>query len=125
VDTDDYPLVLTVHRPFIVPVTPVTVNAGENVSFTLTVRNPATDISDRSDTGIVYNEHVMSNYCVKGTKVTLKTYSPNLPDGAHFDEETLKFSWTPEKAQKGEHTITFITNDGIIPEKAYVKITVC
>jgi hypothetical protein len=124
IDTDEYPLVLTVHRPFIVPMAPITVTAGEDVSFVLKVRNPANDVSAEFDTGIVYNEHVMKNYSVNGMDVDLKTYTYNLPEGAEFNEETLEFNWRPARDQKGEYSITFITNDGIIPEKETVKIMV-
>ncbi len=124
IDTDEYPLVLTVHRPFIVPMAPITVTAGEDVSFVLKVRTPAKDVSAEFDTGIVYNEHVMKNYSVNGMDVDLKTYTYNLPEGAEFNEETLEFNWRPARDQKGEYSITFITNDGVIPEKETVKIMV-
>jgi hypothetical protein len=122
--TDDYPLVQTVYRPYIVPMKPFEVNAGKALTFTLKVRIPASDISDIADDGIVYNEHFLKNYCVNGTPVACKIYSPSLPLGASFDEANLSFSWQPSKEQLGEHNIDFIINDGIIPEKTTVKICV-
>lgn len=125
VDTDEYPLPLTVYRPFIRPIAPVKLAAGESCSFTLTARNPATDISNEADNGIIYNEQsARLNYSVKGAKVTLTLSCANLPEGAAFDAESSSFSWTPAPDQVGEHAVTFVADDGIMPEKMTVKITV-
>ena len=126
VDTDSYPLPLTVYRPFIRPVPPVCVKVGEACSFTLSVRNPATDISDEADNGMVYNEQAgRLNHSVRGAKVRVQLSCENLPEGARFVPESGSFSWKPATAQVGEHTLIFVADDGIIPEKLAVKITVC
>lgn len=124
IDTDHYPLPLTVHRPFICPIAPIQAKVDDAISFSLTVRNPATDISDEADDGIIYNEQVTLNYSVKGTKVSLRLYSKNLPKGAFFDENKGTFQWTPQKDQQGEYKIIFIVDDGIIPETMNVSINV-
>lgn len=125
VDTDDYPLPLTVHRPFIRPVAPVSITVGEKLAFKLSVRNPATDISDEADNGMIYNEQQRLNYSVSGTAVTLSLTCENLPEGAAFDAAEKTFSWSPSPAQCGEHSIVFVVDDGVIPEKTTVRITVC
>ncbi len=125
VDTDDYPLPLTVHRPFIQSIAPVCVKPGEVCSLVLTVRNPASDISDEADNGMIYNEpSKRPNYSVKGREIPLTLSCETIPPGASFYPEQRKFLWTPTEAQLGEHFITFVVDDGVIPEKMTVKIGV-
>lgn len=125
VDTDEYPLPLTVYRPFIRPIAPVKVSVGETCCLTLTVRNPATDISDEADNGIIYNDRAARlNHSVKGARVTLTLSCANPPEGAIFNAGSGTFSWIPAPGQVGEHFVTFVVSDGILPEKMTVKITV-
>ncbi len=124
VATDDYPLPLTVHRPFIRPIAPVRLRVGEACRLTLTVRNPATDISDTADAAIIYGERNRSNYSVKGTDVKLSLSCGALPAGASFNSEEALFTWTPDDGQRGAHTVTFSVDDGIIAEPMTVKLFV-
>lgn len=125
VATDDYPLPLTVHRPYIRPIAPIRLTVGESCSFTLSVRNPATDISEEADNGMIYNEQsARLNHSVKGASVTLTLSCENLPGNASFDTESGAFTWTPSEDQRGEQKIVFVVDDGVIPEKMTVQITV-
>ncbi len=125
VDTDDYPLPLTVHRPFIHPIAPVQLSPGQAYCVVLTVRNPASDISEEADNGIIYNEQTTRlNYGVKGMDVPLTLSCENLPQGAAFDSYSRRFSWTPADGQQGEYGIVFVVNDGVLPEKMTLKINV-
>ncbi|MCM1183209.1 MAG: hypothetical protein NC337_07530 [Roseburia sp.] len=122
--TDDYPLPLTVHRPYICPLAPITAVAGETVTLALTVRNPATDISDEADDGIIYNERGASNYGVRGACVSLRLSCAELPAGASFDAKKREFRWTPAANQCGEYRIPFIADDGVIPERTEVVLRI-
>lgn len=125
VDTDDYPLPLTVYRPFIQPVAPIKVTVGESCHAALTVRNPASNISDTASGGQIYNEQsACPNYSVKGMESSLRVSCENLPEGGSFDPERLEFHWTPEAQQAGEHCIAFVVDDGLMPERMWIKITV-
>lgn len=124
VETDDYPLPLTVYRPFICPIPPVRLRVGETCRFTLTVRNPATDVSDTADAAIIYGERNRQNYGVKGASVTLTLACGTLPAGASFHPGDATFTWTPDAGQRGEHTITFSVDDGILAEPMTVKLFV-
>ena len=125
VDTDAYPLPLTVHRPFIQPVTPRTVSVGDTLAVALTARNPATDLSKEADTGIVYNERVAAGrHSVKGADVSLTLSCRNLPEGASFDPESATFTWVPAASQTGTHEIIFVADDGILPEEMAVTVKV-
>lgn len=123
-DTDEYPLPLTVHRPFIRPIAPLRTTSGQEIFFRLTVRNPATDISDQADAGVIYNERQRLNYSVGGADVTLSLSCGNLPEGAVFDPEQRTFYWTPTPAQRGEYSIEFTVDDGVMPERMTVQVTV-
>ena len=113
------------HRPFICPIAPIRLNVGESCSFTLSVRNPATDISEEADNGMIYNEQsARLNHSVKGSSVTLSLSCENLPHNASFDAESGTFTWTPSEDQIGEQKIVFVVDDGVIPEKMAVQITV-
>ncbi len=124
VPTDKYPFPLTVHRPFIEPIPPVKVHASETVRFTLTVRNPASDISDRADDGIVYNELTLLNPSVGGVNVPLDVYCENLPENAVFDSDGLTFIWQTQITQHGIYDLIFTVDDHVIPESMTVTVTV-
>lgn len=124
VDTDRYPLPLTVHRPYICPIAPITAAPAETISFVLTVRNPATDISEEADNGIIYNEQTVSNYSVQGADISLRLSCGSLPAGASFDAQTRRFDWTPSAGQCGEYRIPFTVDDGVIPECTEVLLRI-
>ncbi len=125
VDTNDYPLPLTVYRPFIQPIAPIRVKAGETCEFTLTVRNPASDISDEADNGVIYNEQVFNrHHSVKGVSRPLTLSCENLPEGAAFEASTGTFTFTPAATACGSYDMVFVVDDGLIPEKMTVKVTV-
>ncbi len=125
VDTEDYPLPLTVHRPFIRPAAPVRIAPGYAFCLTLTLRNPASDVSQEADSGMIYNEQAArKNHSVQGKKIPLTLSCGNLPDGADFDEKRGIFTWTPSEAQTGEYHIHFTVDDGILPESMELKICV-
>ncbi len=126
VDTDFYPLPLTVHRPFIQSLAPITVFVGEPIVLHLTVRCPASDVSELPADGIVYNEQTTClNYSVKGISQSLTLYCKNLPVGSSFDANSALFSWTPDQTQTGTYNLHFFVDDGILAEQTCVSITVC
>lgn len=123
--TREYPLPLTVHRPFIRPVAPVRISPGEAFSLTLSVRNPAGEVSEEADDGIVYNEQTArKNYSVGGIRIPLTLSCGRLPEGGTFDPAGGIFRWTPAPCQTGEYEIYFYVDDGVIPEEMSVKILV-
>lgn len=125
VETDSYPLPLTVYRPYIRPVAPVRIRAGERFQMTLSVGSPASLVIDEVSGAGIYNEpQSCPNYSVKGVVSPFRVSCGNLPEGAAFDSKDMRFSWTPSKEQQGEHRITFVVDDGLMPEKMQIRITV-
>ena len=125
VETDNYPLPLTVYRPYIQPVAPVRIRAGELCRIRLSVRNPASDVSEEATGTRLYNGQVLlPHYSVKGVASPLQITCENLPEGAQLNPDDTEFLWTPTGSQKGEHYIVFAVDDGLMPEKMRIKITV-
>ena len=96
---DKYPLPLTVYRPVFEYIGARNVSAGNQLQFTVVASTPA-----------------------PGAKLSYS--ASNLPAGASFDAGTRTFSWTPAPRQPGKHIVTFTVEDGVMPEKTSVTITV-
>jgi len=124
VDTDEYPLPLTVHRPYIRPVGVQQLRAGEPYTLDLEIRCPASDISDVPYDGIIHGEQSALYHGVKGMKMNLKLSAENMPEGAVLDAEKQQFHWLPDASQTGEHEVVFLIDDGVIPEKMTIKFVV-
>ena len=62
---------------------------------------------------------------MKGVVSPLRISCENLPEGAQLDPARMEFRWTPTQAQAGEHFIVFAVDDGLMPEKMRMKVTVC
>ena len=90
---------LTVYRPRFEFVGAKRVTAGDALEFTVVANTPASG-------------------------VTLSYSAVGLPAGAMFDAATRAFKWTPRAGQFGVHRVTFIVNDGALPESISVAITV-
>jgi uncharacterized repeat protein (TIGR02543 family) len=76
----------TNHSPVFNAITPKSITAGQNLSFTVL----ATDMNGD----------------------TLTYSAGTLPQGATFSPTTRVFSWTPTSAQVGSYTVSFTVSDG-------------
>jgi len=78
------------------------VKEGENLAFKVTAEDP-----DKEDVG------------------QLEINAEDLPEGAHFNNTTGEFSWTPGADQQGEYELIFkATDPGGLSDTRTVKITV-
>lgn len=113
VATKDYPLPLTVHRPYFCYIGDVSGKVGETISLTVAARNPANGVrmTEQQPDAVI---EVLDEGLVYGAK--------ELPEGAAFDAETRTFTFTPAAA--GEYSVTFTLDDGVIPVEKTVTITV-
>lgn len=124
VKTEEYPLPLTVHRPFFAPVEVKNGKAGEELAFTVKVRNPAVEVTMEEGSGFIYNEAVSKkDFIVGGANVKGILRGEKLPNGAGLDEKG-NFSWIPKECQRGTHELVFVYEDGVIPEKMTVKVEI-
>ena len=89
------------------------------------MRNPASDVSEEATGTRLYNGQILlPHYSVKGVSSPLQITCENLPEGAQLNLDDTEFLWTPTGSQKGEHYIVFAVDDGLMPEKMRIKITV-
>lgn len=112
--TEEYELPLTVHRPYFVHIPEQNGKVGEELTFTVSARNPANGIRQTGEEPEAVIEALDEGltYGVKG----------ELPAGAAFDEESHTLAFTPEAA--GEYEIVFTVDDGVIPVEKQVTIVV-
>lgn len=123
--TEYYPLPLTVHRPFFKPMAKKEGYCGVELSFKVQVRNPALEAAKEESEAFIYNEAVKKkNFVVDAARVAAKLYAENLPAGASFNRNSGKFNWIPKKGQEGCYEVTFVYDDGVIPERYSVEIVV-
>lgn len=110
---EDYPLPLTVHRPYFVQLHDMNAKTGEELAFTLQARNPAIaarTTADQPEAKITLADEGLAYGMTDG------------PDTAAFDEASHEFRFTPEKA--GDVSVTFTLDDGVIPVKKTITIHV-
>ncbi len=124
IPTDEYPLPLTVHRPFIRPVGVQRLQAGKPYCLDLELRCPASDVSDIPYDGMIHGEQSALYHSVKGLEQELRLSAEGLPRGASLDTGKRQFCWNPEISQAGEHRVVFLVDDGVIPEKLEVTFLV-
>lgn len=124
VDTDEYPLPLTVHRPYIQPVGVQRLQAEEPYTLDLKICCPASDVSDVPYDGIIHGEQSALHHSVKGIKTDLKLSAQGMPEGAFLDAGKRQFCWQPDASQIGAHEVVFLVDDGVIPERMTVTFVV-
>jgi len=96
---DKYSPPLSVYRPVFEYIPAKTISPGTALAFSVVAHTPVAVAS-------------------------LAYKAEHLPAGATFDPATRTFSWTPTPRQIGPHTVTFIVDDGVLPEAASVTINV-
>lgn len=132
-ETANYPLPQTVCRPFFLPVSEQMVQVGKELMFEVIARQPAYEVSLLETDGKIYNEsRTVKDYSIKGVSNPMTLQVTNLPEGAFFDSASfipgkpIVFKWIPteEAKRKEPYHLTFTAEDGIIPVKMDVLITV-
>lgn len=95
----DYPRPLTVFRPYFEPIAAPSVEAGQLLQFGVRAVAIAAGSS-------------------------LKLSVAGLPAGAAFESSTGAFRWRPAAAQVGTFEVTLVADDGVLPVKKKLTITV-
>lgn len=125
VRTEDYPLPVTVYRPFIESVGKQTVKRGSVLRLPIKVCDPASQVSDKESEGHIYNEKKQgSTFTVQGIKrqITITLTSKLL--GASLERETGIFVWDTSQAEEGKYQVSFILDDNVIKENAVILIEI-
>ncbi len=84
--------------PVLAPIGNRSVNANQNMSFTISATDPNGD--------------------------TLTYSAQNLPPGAEFTQSNKMFRWVPTNAHAGNHSVTFTVSDGQLTDSETITITV-
>lgn len=111
--TEDYPLPLTVHRPYFSYIGDQTVKLGETLTLKISARNPANGLRTTQK---------QPDAVIEALDGGLTYGAERLPAGASFDAASHTLTFTPAKA--GTYPITFTLDDGVIPEKKTIRIVV-
>lgn len=111
--TEDYPLPLTVHRPYFSYIGDQTVKLGETLTLKISARNPANGLRTTQK---------QPEAVIEALDGGLTYGAERLPAGASFDAASHTLTFTPAKA--GTYPITFTLDDGVIPEKKTIRIVV-
>ena len=94
-----YPRPVTVYRPFFDTIPKQVVTEGQPTKFAVSAKS-----------------------VIEGTSLSYS--AENVPAGANYDSAGKLFSWTPTVGQAGTYVVTFIADDGVIPERKEVAIKV-
>ena len=114
IPTQEYPLPLTVHRPYFSHIGDQTVQLGQTLTLTVSGRNPANGVRTTQPQPAAVIE-ALDGGLTYGT-------AGLLPLGASFDAGSHTLTFTPKA--KGTYKVTFTLDDGVIPVSKTVKITV-
>lgn len=124
VSTEEYPLPLTVYRPF-AALDRQQIHVGEAVQLQLIVHHPAGETTKESGSAFIYNEAVENlPFAVSGVALPIKVNVDRLPEGVSYQEERQMLLWTPTREQVGIHTLFITLDDGIIQEKCQLPVEV-
>lgn len=113
VKTEEYPLPLTVHRPYFSRIDDQSIKLGETLKLTVSARNPANGVrtTEKQPDAVI---EALDQGLVYGAK--------RLPIGASFDATTHMLTFKP--VAKGSYRVILILDDGVIPVEKTVNITV-
>lgn len=111
--TESYPLPLTVHRPYFCELGDKVMRLGETLRLTVSARNPANGVRTTQP---------RPEAVIQPLDAGLRYSTGWLPLGASFDAADHTLTFAPKAA--GVYSITFILEDGVIPVKKTIRITV-
>jgi hypothetical protein len=92
----NYPLPLTVYRPYFTPIAAQSGQEATPLTFTVAALDPAIGVDPGVTISLVYSD-------------------THAPAGSTFDPATQTFSWTPKYGQAGTYTMQFVVTDGVLP----------
>lgn len=111
--TEDYSLPLTVHRPYFCEIGDKAMHLGETLELTVSARNPANGVRTTQP---------KPEAVIKPLDAGLRYSTGRLPLGASFNEASHTLTFEPKVP--GVYSITFMLDDGVIPVKKTISITV-
>lgn len=113
VKTEDYPLPLTVHRPYFSQIDDQSMKLSETLTLKVAARNPANGVrtTEKQPAAVIES---LDEGLIYGAEW--------LPVGASFDAKARMLTFKP--LAKGTYRVVLTLDDGVIPVKKTVRITV-
>lgn len=125
IKTDEYPLPLTVYRPFISAVSPIKIKRGSLIDIPIVLRDPVSQVAKESADKHIYNEIRNDEiHTVEGMERKCYIKLASSFAGASYDMKKSRFKWDTSSIEEGIYDILFTIDDSIILEEHHISITV-
>ncbi|MBQ8821301.1 MAG: hypothetical protein IJZ82_01530 [Lachnospiraceae bacterium] len=124
VATEDYPLPVTVFRPFLQVDRYIGVAQGELLQKQLILRDPIAQATGKENDGMVYNEARARDYVVSGHARQCKVTLENWQNGLSFDDKSLTLIWDTNMVEKGKYILRFSIEDECMKDTQEVQIEI-
>lgn len=125
VPTEEYPLPLTVYRPYFAAMKPVCVKKGELIRVPVILRDPASQVSEKAEEAFIYNEvKKEKTFTVSGIARSCKVVLESDLPGASYQETEKVFLWDTKQAAEGNYQVVFTVDDGIMKEQGILEVKI-
>lgn len=121
--TEDYPLPVTVFRPFLQVDRYMQVKKGQLMKKKLILRDPIAQATAKENDGMIYNESRVRDYVVPGYARQCKVILETEQKGLSFDD-TLELLWDTRDVQTGVYTLRFSIEDEAMKDTQEVQIEI-
>lgn len=117
VPTEEYPLPLTVHRPFFKAVRQQKVKRGERLEVPIVLRDPAVEVTKQEGENFIYNEaKTEAEFTVSGIERACMIFLESKFAGAWYDRERKLFVWDTQEMACGKYRVVMAADDGVLTE---------
>lgn len=124
VATEEYPLPVTVFRPFLQLDRCMKVQKGQTMEMDVVLRDPISQATMKDNDGMIYNELRVTDYVVPGYTRACKVTMESAQAGLSFDETTMKLVWDTAKAGAGKYILRFAIEDECMTDYQEMQIEI-
>lgn len=125
IPTEQYPLPLTVFRPYFAARKKQCVKRGEKLAIPVVLRDPAVQVSGKESEAFIYNEQKKGKtYTVPGIKKDCRIALESRIPGAYYEEKEQMFYWDTKEAAPGNYVVRFLADDGVQKEYGGFEIEI-
>lgn len=117
IPTEEYPLPLTVYRPFFEAVKQQKIQRGERLEIPIVLRDPAAETTQKEGENSIYNEEKKEKeFTVSGIIRDCEVYLVSEFAGAYYDKKRKVFIWDTSEMNPGSYRVVLAAEDGILTE---------
>lgn len=125
IETKDYPLPLTVFRPFFLMQRKIVMEKGKIYEIPVVLRDPASQTTQERACSYIYNEQKKdTTYIVSGMErhivISLKEEKP----GISYDAGNRKLIIDTNRTEKERFEVTLLADDNIMQESCTIQISI-